>query len=55
MNRKLKNYFAFRPAKKEIFLYDLKHNHHFGNSQNNHFKHHSAADNNINGELKVII
>lgn len=55
MNKKLKNYFAFHPAKKEIFLYDLKHNHHFGGSQNNQIKHHSSSDNNLIGEMRVKI
>jgi hypothetical protein len=54
MSKKLTNYFSFHPAKKEIFLYDLKHDHHYGGSQNNHLKHHSKIDNNFAGEIRVI-
>ncbi len=55
MNKKLKNYFAFHPAKKEIFLYDLKHNHHYGGSLNHHIKHHSSSENTFIGEMRVKI
>ena len=51
----MKNYFSFHPADKEIFLYDLKHNHHSGESQNIHVKHHNLKDNNsFFEEMKVI-
>ena len=53
MNKKLKNYFSFHPAKKEIFLYDLKHNHHYGGSQSNHIRHQSF-DNSFIDEIRVI-
>ncbi len=51
-NKKLKNYFSFHPEKKEIFLYDLKHNHHF--TQKDPIKHQFKFDNDFVGEMRVI-
>lgn len=54
MNKKLKNYFSFHPEKKEIFLYDLKHNHHYGGSLHINVKRNSGFDHNLVGEIRVI-
>jgi len=52
----MRNYFSRNPGKKEIFFYDLKHNHHHGGSLHNHIKHNIINfDNSFHQEMRVII